>query len=172
MLFVIAALAGCGQLFGFDSPQVRPDSFHQTCSATGLQCNATPVAMNCNTCWATCADGVSQADARMRCSQWGGSLVVLTDSDFTSCLRTVISGDVWIDLSQSPTAPTVAAGWTWGNGATPLTTNWATNEPDDDNAGTEAHHADAARALGSGLTWDDVPASTLLQFACTRDNGN
>jgi hypothetical protein len=176
-LFAVAlvAFAACRQLYGFEDPKPRVDAAsdgHRDgfgsgfCNTTGLTCAGTAMAMSCNGCWVSCTETVSESTAKNRCQAWGGSIPLLNDTDFTTCVRTAVpTGDLWIGLEQASGQPSPAAGWTWLGGMTPLSTNWGTNEPDDEN-GTETGKAQCARLPDGSSKWDDFPCNTAITFAC------
>jgi hypothetical protein len=172
-LFAVAlvASAACRQLYGFDDPKPLTDAHHDgftpTCTASGLTCAGTAMAMFCNGCWVSCTDQVNEQTAKNRCQAWGGTIPVLNDTDFTSCLRTAVpTGDLWIGLEQASGQSSPAAGWTWLGGMTPLTTDWGPGEPDDDNGGTEIGKAQCARVPDGNTRWDDLSCAMTTTFAC------
>ncbi len=178
-LFALALVvaAACRQLYGFEDPKPRVDAASDghrdgfgsgfQCNTQGLTCAGSAMAVSCNGCWVSCTETVTESTAKSRCQAWGGTIPLLNDSDFTSCVRTgVPTGDLWIGLEQASGQSSPSSGWTWLGGGTVFSTNWGTNEPDDDNGGTEADKAQCARLPDGSSKWDDLPCTTAIAFAC------
>jgi hypothetical protein len=157
-----------------DSPaDAAIDAVTLPCTLDGLTCNPGPfgsqpqVFMCGSACFATCGQGVIAATARNACQAWSGRLAEVHDAATNACITAKVNQSTWFGLSQSSTATTTAAGWTW-NGLDAVTyMNWHVGKPDDGGGGEKG--AEQCAAIAADGTWDDMSCTSLaMPFVCGR----
>lgn len=187
-------IAACSQIFGLQQPKLEGDAGSGRgtdagssvdapgvlpCTASGLQCSGTTMAMTCGQrCWVSCSEPVDESTAAARCAAWAPSrLAPLQGTTDVGCYGMVIApaANPWIGLEQSASATMVGSGWSWNSDGQQLSsTNWAPGEPDDGYTGSgapvETHREDCAMLDGSGY-WHDAPCTSTAGFGCRRSSG-
>jgi len=139
------------------------------CSPTGLMCaNAAHTFMTASGgCYAECADLVSQAQAQMRCRDWGGDLPVLdTPEEDLAVTGTISNGGHWIGIQQMQTAGSLTSGWVWITGYSVNNARWYNGEPNDGADNAENHQEDCGWALAGG--WGDYSCTVTAYILCER----
>jgi hypothetical protein len=148
------------------APDAAIDAPMLPCDLTGFTCGTGAEVFMCGTqCFARCNALLTNAAASTRCQGWSGKLAEIPDAATNACVTAKIAALSWIGLTQSATATTPAAGWSWNN-ATPVTfTSWHAGQPDDAD-GVESHQEQCGTVATDG-TWDDQACGfNGLAFVC------
>ena len=110
--------------------------------------------------------GLNWLDARQKCLNNGGDLLVINNAQKQSHYASILNSNSWIGLYQDVNDPNYSepsGGWKWVDG-TPLTfENWNSGEPN--NVGGE----DYGHFTGGNHFWNDLPLSSNLPFTMQLD---
>ncbi|MEO6771815.1 MAG: lectin-like protein [Kofleriaceae bacterium] len=166
LLAGLLALAACGRI-AFD-PARTSDASTQDGACTSLPCAGESAIASCDgRCFATCSETLTQPEAAMRCTAWGGTLAVIRDAQDQSCLQAALTNDVWLGYEQAATAVQPDLGWSWTDGTPSTYTNWRSGEPNDTD-GVENGQENCALMFSSG-SWNDAQCDLAeATVACSR----
>ena len=110
--------------------------------------------------------GLNWLDARQKCLNNGGDLLVINNAQKQSHYASILNSNSWIGLYQDVNDPNYSepsGGWKWVDG-TPLTfENWNSGEPN--NVGGEEY----GHFTGGNHFWNDLPLSSNLPFTMQLD---
>ena len=99
-------------------------------------------------------------EAVAQCEAWAGHLVSIADPDENAHVRSLITGRVWLGLSDVANEDM----WLWEDG-TPLDyINWADGQPNDFDLGEDC----VAFIAAADARWNDIPCDQSLPFVCER----